>query len=228
MKINFKKAVLILSILIGLGNYSFSQDIHNQEDNNLKSNDTSYVIRNVIGFVPSNANVINGWAIGYLDLSSHKAVKINGIYTNIGPLQLISSVFMIPRYIGLIFGGDMPRFHTDNNNIYGNFVDKDTIISNQVVNGLAFSILDISDYAKINGLNFSVISNFTNKTNGIAIAGIMNLNIKFNGLMIGTVNFAEKGNGVQIGLINNCGDLNGVQIGLINKSRKRVLPIINF
>ncbi len=46
----------------------------------------------VMGFVPSEANVINGWAIGYgftLDAPDLSTQTINGLYTNVQPITWV-------------------------------------------------------------------------------------------------------------------------------------------
>jgi len=191
------------------------------------NNDTNSISRNIIGFVPSKADNINGWAIGWLMLDEKEKLKINGLYTNLSPFQLYWGGFMTIGLIWTLLGADEFHFETDNGKIYGEYIGIDSTKCNQLLNGISISIVDNAERTKINGLEISLVHQQTFVNNGISISGLCNSKTKFNGLMIGLMNIAEKGNGLQIGLINNCGNLQGFQIGLINRCGSRIIPFIN-
>lgn len=72
--------------------------------NSRERSDTSLPkTQNVIGFVPSEANVINGWVIGYgfkLSSPDSPARTIKGVYTNVEPLNALLLGFASPYLVG--------------------------------------------------------------------------------------------------------------------------------
>lgn len=220
-----KKIVLILAIVLLALNFSFSQPPEKIEEAN-----SSTITRNIIGFVPSKADNINGWAIGWEMISGHdKDLLINGAYTNLSPFQIYWGAVLTVFSIAAIFGSKEGfNFETSDSTIYGIYSEKSWINFNKTLNGISVSVVDDAGRAKINGLEISLITQHTGCSNGVSLSGIFNSKTQFNGLMTGIMNLSEQGNGVQIGLVNNCGSLNGVQIGLINRSEKRLLPLVNI
>lgn len=186
-------------------------------------------VHNVVGFVPSNARVTNGWAIGwstsvddycvYMD-----SIRINGLYTNISPFQ----VFVAGMAIG------MGIFSLFNPETYKNISLKDTktydtLTGKHQLNGMAISLFELGEDFTMQGFQFTVLYDNMQKTNGVTVSLIASDIKQFNGVMIsGIYNKAYKGKGLQIGLINTTKKMHGIQIGLWNKIGKRGLPFINM
>ncbi len=96
------------------------------------------------------------------------------------------------------------------------------------VNGISFAGVGNS-IQKGTGLFISPGGNRIIKGNGITISGMYGTYTQnFNGLVIGTTNYAETIEGVQIGIYNSSKNLKGFQIGLWNKNQNRSFPIINW
>lgn len=226
-----KYSILFLLFILSIN--SFSQDLNKQKryhKNN--SNNTRYFI----GFYPSKASVINGWTIGdfsfYSSTSQNHQVKMNGLYTNLDPLQALLSFYVVFGTPWMIFG-DKKVSINKSGSIYSQIdntdIDKYNNRQLNIINGMSLGITHVGcDNLKTNGIEFCILAQDTYENNGISISGLTNKKTKFNGIMIGLINLSNIGNGLQIGLINNCGDCNGIQIGLINRCGKRTFPIINF
>lgn len=193
-------------------------------------------VRNIIGFVPSKAEEINGWAVGWtLGLEANDKnglVRINGLYTNAGPIQVL----------GILAFGLIPEIPKRN------YTLDDTIQHHgnpfkHSVNGLGIGLFDVGKKFKIQGLQVNAFFQRTGKLNGMSITGLFSKyermngvmitalvgqSYKVNGLQLGTINLCSRLNGVQIGLINRTLKARGVQIGLWNQIGKWGLPFINF
>ncbi len=209
----------------------------NCSDSLMLTADSSRKVRNIIGFVPSQASTINGWAVGWLfALDYHaeekKSVRINGLYTNIGPIQALIIAFS-PAFMS-----DFPKhiLHADSAWL-------DYTYFNHRLNGVSIRIYEAADdfsiqglqitglfqrVGKMNGLSITGIASVYEKLNGVMISGIYNTIATANGVQIGVFNIASKVNGLQIGLFNNSFKMKGIQIGLWNKIGRRGLPFINF
>jgi len=215
--------------IFGFSIILFSQNIDGQE----RIDSTEYIrTQNFIGFIPSKATKINGWAIGNFNFDNQINSDVNGIYSNINPIQLWVGVYAV-LYVPWMIGGNMETLYFGKNKSVYSEIDNSSIIFDNdkgmdVINGISVNIIEESDYLITNGIEVSLLSFVTYKNNGISISGLINKKTKFNGVMIGLVNHANKGNGLQLGLINNCGECRGIQIGLINRCGKRILPFINF
>lgn len=123
-------------------------------------------VHNVIGLVPSNARVTNGWAIGWSTLVSDYCaymtpIRINGLYTNISPFQLFVAGMGIGMGAVALF---MPKTYK---NINVDTASYDSIIITHKFNGLMISGIYNKAY-KGNGLQIGLI-NKTKKMNGIQI-----------------------------------------------------------
>jgi hypothetical protein len=182
-------------------------------------------VRNIVGFVPSNANIINGWAIGWLmlDASLHKkdSILINGFYSNISPVQIYLGAMAIP-YTILSPLTDVGVKELDSpDTINRGFKSR--------INGLSLSLLEFSESYEINGVQISAICHNTYKLQGVSITVGLSSCISFSGLALaGYLNNTRAGKGVQIGLINRANHFKGIQIGLWNKIGKRSIPFINM
>lgn len=179
-------------------------------------------IRNVAWYIPSKADQINGWAIGWLMLGAFEkdSVTINGFYTNISPLPALIIGFGLPYIIAAPFMKRKSEYWTElDSNIYGSHI-----------NGIAISfIMEEADTYIVNGLQISGISHGMYKLNGLSLTLGLSDYASFKGVMIsGLNNNATHGKGLQIGLINRAKNLTGIQIGLWNRIGKRGLPFINM
>ena len=125
------------------------------------------------------------------------------------------------------------------------------------INGLSLSALGTVCDCLTNGLSIGGGSQLNYQVNGIALATMVNISEKQNGIMIATGNFtkitngfqlgltngsskingvqiafsvneSEKVRGLQIGIVNKTENLRGVQIGIWNVNEKRKLPLINW
>lgn len=209
----------------------------NYSDSLTRVADSSRKVRNIIGFVPSKASTINGWAVGWLFVldmyaEEKKSVRINGLYTNIGPVQALVIAFS-PAFIS-----DFPKhiLHADSAWL-------DYTYFNHRVNGVSIGIFEAADdfsiqglqitglfqrVGKMNGLSIAGLASVYEKLNGVMISGIYNSTATGSGIQLGLFNIASKMNGIQIGLFNNSFTMKGIQIGLWNKIGKRGFPFINF
>jgi hypothetical protein len=186
--------------------------------------DTIYNVQNVIGFIPSKAEKINGWAVGWLMLGAkehlHDSVIINGIYTNPSPIAVILGVMALPY---LVVSPFLKETYSDSLPVY-----TDSIIENKI-NGVGLSVIELSDRYTVNGAQFALIALNMFKVNGFSANLGFSEYQYMNGVVIaGVLNQTYKGKGVQIGFINVAQDFRGVQIGLWNKNGKRGFPIINM
>lgn len=216
---------LLIAILGLMPVFGFSQT--------MPTADSSKVIaKNVIGFIPSKANIVNGWAIGYgfrLSSPDSSSRKINGVYTNVQPLNVLVLGFATPHLIL----GSLQHLAQSNNNTDTAKTSKRKIqdsVSGDTLNGIAMHLFGIGySYGYvINGFEFcpGTISGTT--LNGLSVALFAGYE-DFKGCMIGGfTNYAEKGRGAQVSLINIADNFNGVQIGLLNRIGDRVTPFINF
>jgi len=175
-----------------------------------------------IGIMPSKADVINGWTIGWLllDVRDDKkdSTKINGLYTNIGPAQALMGLMLFPY--GLI-----SPFIKSTDTIE----EFDTLRNVNRINGISISFFEMSDRYIVNGLQISVEGHGMYKLNGLSLSLGFSQYKSYNGIMIsGYLNDVEKGKGLQIGLFNKAKQMKGIQIGLWNKIGKRSLPFINM
>ncbi|PKP22164.1 MAG: hypothetical protein CVU05_05060 [Bacteroidetes bacterium HGW-Bacteroidetes-21] len=207
---------------------SISQSIESADNTTTNIQDSSKKVRNIIGFVPSKADVINGWAIGWLTLNEHENLKMNGLYTNINPIQIYYGVYVSLFTIWTVLSSPELKDETNDGRIYGFYKGIDSTVCDQRFNGISISIVDFGDRTKMNGIELSLVSQHMNQNNGISVSGLFNKKVKFNGLMVGLINLSEQGHGLQMGLINNCGNMHGVQLGLINRCGKRLTPFLNF
>jgi len=231
------KILIFLYVVFGLHNSLLSQD--NINNSSYPINESTLIVRdssltrNIIGFIPSKADKVNGWAIGYFllsedDLSDNKMKVINGVYSNLSPVQIYSGVYISLFSLWALFGSDVLNLETHNKSIYGKYSGKDTLELNQILNGVSLSIVDIGDRTKINGVEISVLSQVSDQMNGLSLSGLINSKTFLKGGMFGLINISESVKGFQCGLVNNCADLQGFQFGLFNRSENRIMPIINF
>jgi hypothetical protein len=183
-------------------------------------------IRNIIGFIPSKADAINGLAIGWLELGAYEdkkdSVIINGVYSNISPLQFFVGAISIPYLIISPFNKDIfKETFGDVNSVNKEYENR--------INGVSLSFLEGSDRYVVNGLQVSVLFHNMYKLHGFSATIGASFYSSFNGLMIsGLFNNTKYGKGLQIGLINRSYNLTGLQIGLWNRIGNRSLPIINM
>lgn len=201
-------------------NSAFSQTVEDTLKSDINDQPPRKV-RNVIGFMPSKVDAINGLALGYeltLGINEEKkdSVIINGLCINLAPMQIIFGAMAIPYLISAPFSNS---FSSDT--INPKFENR--------LNGISIGIFESSDRYVIHGLQISGLFHKMYKLHGLSItlgAGVYN---SFDGVMIsGYINNTQKGKGLQIGLINKTESITGVQIGLWNKIGKRGLPIINM
>ncbi|RLD27171.1 MAG: hypothetical protein DRI54_01520 [Bacteroidetes bacterium] len=206
---------------------SFCQD--NSIDTTLIE-DNSRLVRNVVGFAPSKANQINGWAIGWsssvddfhADIDS---IKINGLYTNIPVIQALIIGWMVPYAIGSIFN---PKTYVSLYENINSFPEYYSGIDDSM-NGVSISVFDFSDEFVVNGTQITLFYHDMAELNGFSLTIGGARYVSFDGVMIsGILNNTNQGKGVQLGLINRTKNMRGIQIGLWNRIGKRGLPFINF
>src|SRR4051812_12475478 len=80
-------------------------------------------VKNVIGFVPSKADQINGLAVGWLMLGAYEkdSMSINGFYLNPSPIQLLFGVAALPYIIATPFMKMKPEdWDYLDTNVFGN------------------------------------------------------------------------------------------------------------
>jgi len=210
--------------------FSFSTYCQDNSFDTILIENDSRVVRNAIGFAPSKANQINGWAIGWsssvddfhVDIDS---IKINGLYTNIPVIQVLVIGFMIPYAIGSIFN---PKTYVDlieNINSFPEYYDG----IEDSMNGVSLSVIDFSDEFVVNGTQITLLYHDMAELNGFSLTLGGARYVSFDGVMIsGILNNTNQGKGVQLGLINRAKNMRGIQIGLWNRIGKRGLPFINF
>ena len=185
-------------------------------------------IRNLIGFTPSKAQIINGIAFGGIpNVKSPKSdsLKIRGINIEINPILGTMAVGYV------IFGTLISPFSnsTDAAELCNRNVFPDSVFSDNIkISGLNLGVLGSYGAGKVKGINLSLIGTFGYQINGLSTSIGLNLFYDFNGLLIGIQNKTNKGKGIQIGLFNYCNECKGIQIGLWNKMGKRTLPFINM
>ena len=183
--------------------------------------------RNLIGLVPSNARVTNGWAIGWctsLDCycSYMDSIRINGLHTNVSPFQIFVAGMAIAMTPFALFMSD-----TYKKNEY--FWVYDTISINNQLNGVSIGLFEATEAFCMQGVQITALGSIMGKLNGFSVTFGASDYQYLNGVMIsGVFNKTKKGNGLQIGLVNMAKEMKGVQIGLWNKIGKRGLPIINM
>ncbi len=183
---------------------------------------------NFIGFVPSNARTTNGWAIGWSTsvsdyCASMDSIRINGLYTNISPFQVIVASMGVIMGAASLF---MPNKYKQNSR---DTVSYDILLSNHQLNGMSVGLFEHGEEFTMQGFQMSVVGHKMDKLNGISLTLITSEYKHSNGLMIsGIYNKAYKVKGVQIGLINKAKKMKGIQIGLWNKIGDRAYPLINM
>lgn len=183
---------------------------------------------NFVGLVPSNARVTNGWAIGWStsvdDYCAYMTpIQINGLYTNISPLQIIVATMGVSMGIVSLF---MPETYKNNS---PDTTSYDKITITHKLNGVSVGLFEQGEEFSVQGLQLTGLGHKMLKLNGVSLSVIASEYKHFNGLMIsGIFNKTYKGKGVQIGLFNKTKRINGIQIGLWNKIGKRGLPLINM
>jgi len=184
--------------------------------------------RNIIGLVPSNARVTNGWAIGWctsLDCycAYMDSIRINGLYTNISPLQIIIAGMTIAMTPFALF---MPDTYKKRNEYFWVY---DTVSINNQLNGVSIGLFELTEDFCMQGVQITALGSKMGKLNGFLVTLVYSDYEYLNGVIVsGIFNKTKKGNGLQIGLVNIAKEMRGVQIGLWNKIGKRGLPIINM
>ena len=189
-----------------------------------KMNDYRNRTHNVIGLVPSNARITNGWSIGWSTDISHcsymDSIRINGLYTNISPFQIFvagMAIAIIP-YTPFLSNADKK-----------NEYEYDSISINNQLNGVSIGLFELGDDFCMQGVQITALYHSMGQLNGFSITSIGADYQSLNGLVIsGIFNRTKKGKGLQIGLLNKAKEMQGVQIGLWNKIGKRGLPLINM
>ena len=183
-------------------------------------------VNNIIGLIPSNARITNGWAIGWatsVDANAwcRDSLLINGVYTNISPFQIFMGGLIIPA---LLFPSTYEVWYFEHEPAY-----YDTVLVNHKLNGISLGLLEQGDEFSVQGLQLTLLFHNMGKLNGVSITTFIADYLNFNGVMLAVIfNKAYRGKGLQIGLINRAEDLKGVQIGLWNRIGDRALPIINM
>ena len=115
----------------------------------------AHVERNIIGFIPSKANFINGWAFGwFLPLVEYEndrdSFYINGLYTNVFPIEIIMGTFAIPYVVGSFVFSETPKFSA---------IDTVSLCETRKINGLSISIIENTDDFTVNGLQITIVAN---------------------------------------------------------------------
>jgi hypothetical protein len=176
----------------------------------------------IIGFVPSKANNIYGFAVGFIG-SEAICNKPYTKYSHGINLQIPGQGILQTFYI---FNSPFKRAYETN--LIGNEIFQiDTTLKKVIHNGLLLSLTGtFSD--QVNGISISGWMSLGKIMNGLSINPLWNLYYKVNGVSIGVSNNSLEIKGVQFGIINKTVKLKGVQIGIWNKNEKRSLPLINW
>ena len=200
-------------------------DVNGQICDESKHESYSSKVHNIVGLIPSNARVTNGWGIGWSSSLEHcvymDSIRINGIYTNISPFQAIVAsmgLIMLPFAVFM----EKPNKYEDTKSY-------DRLRINHKLNGVSIGLFELGEEFTMQGLQITALHHYMDKLNGVSFTMLHTEYKHFNGLMIsGIHNKAYKGRGVQIGLINKTKKMKGVQIGLWNVIGEKGFPIINM
>lgn len=193
----------------------------------LKIYENHFKVNNGVGMVPSNARVTNGLGIGWstsLDYCADMdSVKINGLYSNISPFQVIVAGMVIMMSPFALFSKETYQKSARDNTQYDNIYERHQI------NGASIGLFELGEEFTVRGVQITGLWHSMNKLNGVSLTSIISDYKHFNGVSIcGIYNRTYKGRGVQIGLINKAEKLEGVQIGLWNIVGGRGFPLINI
>lgn len=183
--------------------------------------------QNIIGFTPSKKHCTNGLSLGWLLMSANgiqpDSVRINGLYINISPIQVLYSGMIIAMAPFSIFNTKSKIESMDD------ISKSDSISPTKRLNGVSLSLLEDATDFKLNGLQITGFMHAMGELNGFAVAFIYNSYSEFSGIMAsGVYNQADNGNGLQIGLVNRTKEMTGMQIGLWNIIGNKGYPIVHF
>lgn len=186
-----------------------------------------FKINNGVGMIPSNARVTNGLGIGWstsLDYCADMdSVKINGLYSNISPFQVIVAGMVIMMSPFALFSKETYQKGVKDDTPY------DDIYEKHQINGVSIGLFELGEEFTVQGVQITGLWHSMNKLNGVSLTSIISDYKHFNGVSIcGIYNRTYKGTGVQIGLINKAEKLEGVQIGLWNIIGDRGFPLIHI
>lgn len=172
--------------------------------------------RNILCFIPTKANKINGVTIGLWNRPQSQIIQnFNGLN-----FEILGSGWMTP-FLGLDDAG-----YTKHDRHKINGLSFGLTLLNGRMNGLTISPT-INTTFYFNGVKIGLFNFDLNKSNGVQF-GLVNANDENNGVIFGVYNKASKTRGLQIGLVNKSDELRGLQIGLINTNGTRTLPLINW
>lgn len=188
----------------------------------LSADSTSKNQQNVLGFLPSKYEYINGIAIGLVGSEVYCDYKISKISNGLN-LQFGQGLFLSP----MLFYNMSYMYRKDSNHIDSMLFSIDTSYFKAKHNGLLISLFG-SATDKINGMAISSVFSSHKKMNGLSISLLGSAYHIMNGVSISIINKSISSNGVQIGLYNNSLHLHGLQIGLWNRNKKRSLPFVNW
>lgn len=201
---------------------------------NCEGQDTlRYKVRNFVFTTPVSRNtIINGLAVGLapLPMKDAERLKINGLNLYVNPL---TGAYFIAAGI---FGTLAAPFAKDS--LDGQ--PSDPLVSNKTfvdssgdyrtqIRGVSIGAGALPAGTLVKGLSIELVASLAEKTEGIGVSGLVNLQYDFDGVLIaGLRNKTTKGNGLQVALFNSCKEGKVFQLGLINRIGKRTLPFINF
>lgn len=171
--------------------------------------------KNVIWFLPNEANRINGLAAGFQAMNvNDDSLTINGMSADLG----LATVMALPYIVDWELKSRTKK--------QAGFMEMDTAFV--IVNGLSASMFGELGIT-VNGVNLTFGITGAAQLNGLSVSGFFTKSSSFKGVCIsGLHNVSKKGRGIQIAIFNTCKDLKGIQIGLWNKSGKRGLPFFNW
>ena len=182
--------------------------------------------KNVLWFIPSSVDKVNGLAIGPISstLLDENQV-INGV-----TFEIIGFGFF--GWGG--YGEDPHKIYFKNrkdslklDSLFAEYIVRDTVVNHYIHNGIVISGLGvITD--EVNGVCLSLLSGWAKNVTGLSINGFSNVIENMDGVVIGFSNSSFEMNGIQIGVFNRAVQLNGIQFGLWNRNIHRALPIINW
>jgi hypothetical protein len=225
MYLKFK--ILIAALVIFCVNgYSQCYDCRDSVQTEI---DSTRIVRNFIGFVPSKADVINGWAVGYLiglgiGLEDSDSVTINGLHTDIGPIQALMTCFVVGTVAVMVLPETCKAlFKKDRRDTIKS--EPDTIVHlrsmKHRLNGVSVGLMDFENEFSIQGLQVAVVLQKSGRLKGLGLAGAFGGYDELKGVMIaGLGNATGVGSGVQIAPFNLGTHFSGFQIGMINISRE--------
>lgn len=160
--------------------------------------------------------IINGLSLGFSRISSPNNVTSNGVRIDLIGSSIIAFPFSFYPY-SLVPRRDINRTYREKQinleNMYHNRWDD--------VNGLNFSVFgSMGQNTRTNGILLAGTVNMTHRVNGLSIAGIQNFLANSNGIQIaGLWSYGYNTNGIQLSILSSSAySISGLQTSLWNET----------